>query len=236
MTQPNANLFPDNIACVAVDLATPGAETKDIFEFREGVVRAISAFNFLSASRSANEPNAPSKWDFWITPAVLSPGGALSKSNVKVFNGAGFVDVTPTLFARAIVEKGGGRSLPDDALGFLRNDGAGGLSWDNGSGLVNTILNASGNIAIDGAYDITDLTLVNNVTLNALSGFPPNKPHLVRIRQGVGGFVVSLNAAVFKLGILTPTWSTGGGAIDVMGFVSRTGAVAEVVMQNKGVQ
>lgn len=128
-------------------------------------------------------------------------------------------------------------SLPADAPGYLLNDGAGGLSWDAGDLRVNTVASATGNITLDGDYDITDLTLTGNITLNAVTNMHANRPHFVRFRQnGTGSRTISLNSSVFKIGAISMSASTAASAIDVMGIMMRTTAIGEIVMWNKGVQ
>lgn len=231
MAVADANMFPDNIAAIVGNLASPGSSTNNIFEMREAVIRSLAAFGAIKLTRSANQPVTPAKWDFWITPGVLA-GSVITSGNLKVWSGAQWLDVTPALFAAAVV----GKHFPADAAGVLANDGSGTLSWLSTNLSVNTVANASGNITLDGNYDVSDLTLTGNVTLNAMSNFTANRPHFVRLRQdGVGGRTISLNVAVFKAGAITLSPSSSAGAIDIMGLMARTTALAELTMWNRGV-
>lgn len=101
MAAPNSAKFPDNVAAVVGDLTSPGSSTFDIFEMREAVIRIMAAWGMINLFRQANQPGAPSVWDFWLTPGILS-NGAISGSNLRVYDGTAFVDVTPELFAMAM--------------------------------------------------------------------------------------------------------------------------------------
>lgn len=246
MGLPNANFFPNSIGVNTVALATPGEETKQIFEPREMVFRALAAYSAIKAVRDPEQPQTPTKWLVWIKPAVFdTQADVINSANIRIWNGAAWVDLTPAIFARAIIELGWGCELPADAAGYLHNDGAGHFTWEaivggGGGGsaalTVNTIANATGNITLDGSYDVTDLTLVGNVTVNALANFTANRPHFVRFRQdGTGGRTIGINTGVVHPGAVVVAASAGAGQIDIMGVIGRTNAIAEVCLFNKGV-
>ncbi len=107
MGTPNDTLFPPNVAAVVGNLAVPGTTTNYIFEFREAVIRALGAYSFLNVTRQANEPPSPAAWDFWIVPATLS-NGVLTAADIKVYDGAQWQNITPTLFAKAITYRAAG--------------------------------------------------------------------------------------------------------------------------------
>jgi len=101
MAAPNSAKFPDNVAAVVGDLANPGVATFDIFEMREAVIRIMAAWGMIRLYRQTGQPGAPSIWDFWLTPGILS-NGEISGSDLRVYDGTSWVDVTPELFAMAM--------------------------------------------------------------------------------------------------------------------------------------
>lgn len=129
-----------------------------------------------------------------------------------------------------------GTLLPANAPGFLKNNGSGTLSWDAGDLLTVTNASANGNITLDGAYDVTDLTLVGAITLNAVTNMVNNRPHFVRLRQdATGSRAISINSNVFKAGQVTISASTAATQIDILGLMCRGGTIMEVIFWNKGV-
>lgn len=107
MGTPNNQLFPDNIAAVVGNLAAPGTNTDSIFEYREAVIRALGAYSFLAVFRQSSQPSSPAAWDFWINPGTLS-GASINSADIKVYDGTVWQNVTPALFAKAIINKAAG--------------------------------------------------------------------------------------------------------------------------------
>lgn len=124
MTQPRGTLFPDNTGVLAADLTRPGMLTNQLFEVREAVVRALGEYGAITLHREAQPPANAVEWDFWLTPTAQSEG-ALTPGDLKVRNGASWVDVTPLTFAAAILARG----LPPQVAGVLVSDGTGRLAW-----------------------------------------------------------------------------------------------------------
>lgn len=119
MGTPNNTLFPDNIAGMIGNLAAPGTSTTLIFEYRESVLRALAAYGCITAYRQVAEPSSPSAWDFWIVPGSLS-GASINPADIKVYDGTVWQNITPALFARAIVNKAFGGSWKEATNGLIQ--------------------------------------------------------------------------------------------------------------------
>ena len=118
MALPNVAMFPDNTAPALGDLTNPGQVLQKLFEFREGVIRSLAAHNFLGAYRGSTAPVAPTPWLIWINPAVLS-GTTFGGADIKIWDGAAWQNMTPALFAQAIVTLGGGAATSSFAAGSI---------------------------------------------------------------------------------------------------------------------
>lgn len=200
----------------------------------------LAQAGLINFTQSATAPASPSTNQIWYKPDTGLAAGNAPQGNAAIFrwNGASWDAMTPTHFANYLATLAGLRPLPGNAAGLLRNDGAGGLSWDANALSTQELVNQTGNITLSGQFDVVDLTLSGNITLNALSSFPKNKPMFVRIRQPAATpRTISLNTTVFKKGAIDFVPSTTVNAIDVIGLICRSAdAVAEICMFNRGVQ
>jgi len=105
MAQPDSTVFPDDIAPSIVNLTTTGSITNQIFEFRESVIRSLGAYGFLSVYETFVEPSNPSLWDMWISPGYFQ-NEAIVSANIRTYDGNTWIDITPSVFAYMITQRG----------------------------------------------------------------------------------------------------------------------------------
>lgn len=212
------------------DLITTGFHT---------VLLELAAIGALTFTQSATPPNSPTINQLWYKPdtglALLDAPQA--DANFYRWDGTTWQIFTPTQFAEYIAIHASLTKLPPNGPGHLKNDGNGALSWDATGLNTLEIVGASGNIVLDGTFDVVDITATGNVVLNGMINWPKNKPMLVRLRQdGTGSRAFSLNATFFKVGAISFVPSTGANDIDIIGLVCRAAnAVSELCLFNKGV-
>lgn len=203
-------------------------------------ITELSATGLLEVTQSATAPGSPSLNQLWYKPDTGLATSSEPEGDGALYrwNGASWMPMTPLQFARYVTHLADLKALPANAAGWLRNDGSGNLSWDANALSTLEMVDASGNITLNGNYDCIDISLSGNIVLNALSNFPKNKPMLVRLRQPADTpRTISLNTTVIKKGAIDFTVSTDTNAIDILGLVCRAeNAIAEVCMFNRGVE
>lgn len=160
MTTPNNVFFPPDIAGGVQDLANPTQITGQAFSYPESVIRVLAAFDLISVSaRSSTEPTSPNLWDIWINPAELV-GPTISPSDIRVWDGAQHVDLTPGHLAANIIASASAQGI-DLGIG-------GGL--DIASLPIGSVTPAADSLVIyDASTDSNIRATVNDVVASALA-------------------------------------------------------------------